>query len=77
MCIRDRHGSEEREVKLTVSQEGGTSTATDMMVSTMPIPILEFGKYVAELHVNSNQPFKDLYQVCTSITLQLYKRNSR
>ena len=75
--VANQHGSEEREVKLTVSQEGGTSTATDMMVSTMPIPILEFGKYVAELHVNSNQPFKDLYQVCTSITLQLYKRNSR
>ena len=57
--VANQHGSEEREVKLVVNKEGETSTATSIMVSTRPIPILEFGKYVAELHGNSNQPFKD------------------
>jgi hypothetical protein len=33
------------------------------MVFSRPIPVPEFGKYVAELHADSNQPFKDLYQV--------------
>ena len=64
----NQHGSEEREIKLMVNEEGGASTyiAIDDMVSSRPIPISEFGKYVAELHANLNQPFKDLYQVCTS-----------
>ena len=53
-------GSEEREIKLIV-------TTGDGIVSSRPIPIPEFGKYVAELHTNSNQPFKDLFQVCASI----------
>ena len=62
----NQHGSEEREIKLMVNEEGRASTAvaTDDMVSSRPIPVPEFGKYVAELHTNSNQPFKDLYQVC-------------
>ena len=64
----NQHGSEEREIKLMVNEEGGASTAVAVgdMVSSRPIPIPEFGKYVAELHVNSNQPFKDLYQVYAS-----------
>ena len=53
------HGSEEREIKLEVAATG------IVIVSSRPIPISEFGKYVAELHSNSNQPFKDLFQVCT------------
>ena len=62
----NQHGSDERELKLMVNEEGGASTyvANDDMVSSRPIPIPEFGKYVTELHTNSNQPFKDLYQVC-------------
>ena len=38
-----------------------------------PFPIPEFGKYIAELHANLNQPFKDLYQVCTSCHIYAYK----
>ena len=71
--VANQHGSEEREVKLMVNQEGGTSTAIafDEIVSTRPIPIPEFGKYVAELHANSNQPFKDLYQVSVLMCMSL------
>ena len=62
----NQHGSEEREIKLMVNEEGGASTAiaVDDIVSSRSIPIPEFGKYVAELHTKSNQPFKDLFQVC-------------
>ena len=63
----NQHGSEEREIKLMINDKGGASTvAIDDIVSSRPIPIPEFGKYVTELHTNSNQPFKDLYQVCVS-----------
>ena len=57
--VANQHGSEEREVKLMVGEEGGTSKAIAFgeMVSTRPIPIPEFGQYVAELHANSNKPF--------------------
>ena len=62
-----QHGSKERMVKLIVKKQGGTSTAvaiaTEEIVSTRPIPIPDFGKYVAELHNNYNKPFSDLYQV--------------
>ena len=65
--VINQYGSEEREVKLTVYKEGRTSVDTIIshsIVSSRPIPIPEFGKYVAELHANSNKGFKDLYQVC-------------
>ena len=64
----NQYSSEEREIKLMINEEGGASTyvAIDDMVSSRPIPIPKFGKYIAELHANSNQPFKDLYQVCVS-----------
>ena len=63
------HGSEEREIKLVVTKDGEASmhSTTDGVVLSRPIPIPEFGKYVAELHTNSNQPFKDLFQVCALI----------
>ena len=66
--VTNQHGSEEREIKLMVNEEGGGSKyiSVDDMVSSRSISIHEFGKYVAELHANLNQPFKDLYQVCTS-----------
>ena len=71
--VANQHGSKEREIKLTVNEEGGASTdatiGDGMAVSSRPIPIPEFGKYVAELHANSNQLFKDLYQVCSDIFL--------
>ena len=67
--VANQHGSKEREVKLMVGEDGAASIATafDEMVFTRPIPIAEFGQYVAELHAKSNQPFKNLYQVCVCV----------
>ena len=63
--VANQYGSEEREIKLTVSEEGGVSkTDIGETVKSRPIPIPEFGNYVSELHANSNKPFKDLYEVC-------------
>ena len=64
--VANQHGSEEREVRLSVNREGESSVADGIgeIVSTRPILIFEFGKYVAKLHVDSNQPFKELFQVC-------------
>ena len=62
--VANQHGLEEREVRLTVAEEGVTTiAAVGDVVSSRPIPIPEFGKHVAELHANSNQPFRDLFQV--------------
>ena len=69
-AVSNEYGSEAREVKLTVYEEGGTQSMdtaiSHHVVSSRPIPIPEFGRYVAELHANSNQAFKDLYQVCVT-----------
>ena len=66
--VANQYGTEEREVKLTVNGEGNKDTMDaairDCTISSRPIPIPEFGKYVAKLHANSNQAFKDFYQVC-------------
>ena len=60
--VANQHGSEEREVKLTVITAPAPNNASER-VTSKPVPIAELGKYVAELHSNSNQPFMDLYKV--------------
>ena len=71
--VANKHGSKEGMMKLTVENEGESSINATIgdKVSTSPVPVLEFGKYVAELHTSSNKPFKDLYQVCVNILLSL------
>ena len=73
--VANQHGSEERELNLTVSKEGGASLPTTVggMVFSRPIPVSQFGKYVAELHANSNQRFKDLYKVFNSTIVLNFK----
>ena len=63
--VVNQHGSEEREVKLVDDKNGSNSAdaVASETVSSRPIPISEFGKYVSDLHSNSNQPFIDLYKV--------------
>ena len=62
--VDNSQGIEERELVLTVKQEGSSSVeVTGDIVSSRPVPLTEFGKYVSELHSNNNQPFKDLYEV--------------
>ena len=67
----NEYGSEEREVTLAVKKEEESCVADENQdaVSSRPIPVLEFGKYVAELHANSNQPFIALYKVCRILNL--------
>ena len=64
LVVENSQGSEERELVLTVKQEGSSSVeVTGDIVSSRPVPLTEYGKYVSELHINNNQPFKDLYEV--------------
>jgi hypothetical protein len=68
----NEYGSEEREVTLAVRREDESCEADereDQAVSSRPIPVLELGKYVAELHANSNQPFIALYKVCRLVVM--------
>ncbi|XP_064386213.1 sushi, von Willebrand factor type A, EGF and pentraxin domain-containing protein 1-like [Halichondria panicea] len=46
-------------VTVTVMSEGGEASEG---VDYAPIPVTEFGAYVADLHVGSNKKFKDLYK---------------
>ena len=47
-------------VTVTVMSEGGEASEG---VDYAPIPVTEFGAYVADLHAGSNKKFKDLYKV--------------
>ncbi|XP_064386166.1 uncharacterized protein LOC135334779 [Halichondria panicea] len=46
-------------VTVTVMSEGGEASEG---VDYAPIPVTEFGAYVADLHAGSNKKFKDLYK---------------
>ena len=63
--VANQHGSEEREVKLAITKEGEYSVCGELenTISIRPIPVLEFGKCVVELHADSNKSFIELYKV--------------
>ena len=48
---------------VTVMSEGGEASEGVEGVDYAPIPVTEFGAYVADLHAGSNKKFKDLYKV--------------
>ncbi|XP_064393625.1 uncharacterized protein LOC135341070 isoform X2 [Halichondria panicea] len=49
-------------VTVTVMSEGGKASEGVEGVDYAPIPVTEFGAYVADLHAGSNKKFKDLYK---------------
>ncbi|XP_064386154.1 uncharacterized protein LOC135334773 isoform X2 [Halichondria panicea] len=49
-------------VTVTVMSEGGEASEGVEGVDYAPIPVTEFGAYVADLHAGSNKKFKDLYK---------------
>ena len=54
---------EEREIKLMVNEEEELQQLHVAIDDMLTRPNSYFGQYVSEHHANSNQPFKDLYQV--------------
>ncbi len=53
-------------VTVTVMSEGGDAGDAGEGVEGVdyaPIPVTEFGAYVAGLHANGNKKFKDIYKV--------------
>ena len=64
LCAKNCRGSAEREVKLTVRQEQQEAAAVDReRVQVRPVPVAEFGEYVATNHSDSNKCFKIQYTV--------------
>ena len=64
LVARNSSGSAEREVKLSVVIEGEkTPEVEHKSMDFIPIPMKDFGKYVAKNHDNNNQGFKEQFQV--------------
>ena len=64
--VANEYGSVQKEMKLVVREETEMKTKTTTVseiVYTRPTPVSNFAKYVAELHADENQPFKQLFQV--------------
>ena len=51
-------------MKLRVSREEEEATGDKERVEMKPIPVAEFGDYVAQSHSHSDQDFKFQYSVC-------------
>ena len=58
-------GEAEREITLTVLYESCDGEEDVGSVETNgPVPVDEFGHFVADKHANGNKKFRDGYQVC-------------
>ena len=68
--VSNEYGYVKQEMNLVVREEleMKTEVTVSEIVYSRPIPVSNFVQYVAELHTNTNQPFKDLFQVCPIIT---------
>ena len=64
LSAKNCRGSAEREVRLTVRQEEEEAAAADReREEVQPVPVAEFGEYVAKNHFNSDETFKLQYSV--------------
>ena len=64
LVARNSVGSAEREVKLSVVMEGEKALEVERRsMDFIPIPVKDFGKYVAKNHDKNNQGFKEQFQV--------------
>ena len=64
LVARNSAGSTEQEVKLSVVMEGeNTPEVEHKSMDFIPIPVKDFGKYVAKNHDKNNQGFKEQFQV--------------
>ena len=68
LVTRNKVGSVEREVKLFVKKEGAPSPyVARKHITFSPIPLDQFGEYVAQCHANDNREFRDHYTVSHSL----------
>ena len=64
LVAKNSGGSAEKEVKLTVKEEFEEDEPVEKeRVEVKPVPASEFGEYVARGHCNSNEIFRDQYNV--------------
>jgi hypothetical protein len=65
LSAKNSKGCVEREAKLTVRQDEEKTADVDMeRVELEPVPVAEFGYYVAQCHSNSNKILASQYSVC-------------
>ena len=64
LVVKNDEGHIEREVKLIVLTEWENPVISgESALKSSPVPVADFGKYVSNLHSNSNAGFKEQYQV--------------
>ena len=64
LLAKNSRGSAEREVRLTVTQEEEEpAVPAKERVETQPVPVAEFGEYVAKNHAHNDELFKLQYNV--------------
>ena len=64
LVARNSLGSAEQVVKLSVVMEGEKTPEVERRsMDFMPIPVKDFGDYVAKNHDNNNQGFREQFQV--------------
>ncbi len=65
MTATNSSGSTQRLVLLTVRKEEDEDlqTSSDTVIIQEPVPVKEFGDYVARLHSNDNKLFKSQFTV--------------
>ena len=66
---RNPSGTAEREIKLTVRPDNDLNQKE--MVKLMPIPVTDFGEYVAVNHSHSDTGFRNQYEVVTYVSIEL------